>query len=53
MGDEAPLDISVAIDPYETHSYVIPLVLYNLHRKYQGLRVLSDAFRCDLSVTPH
>jgi hypothetical protein len=23
MGDEGPLDVSVAVDPYYTHSYVI------------------------------
>ena len=52
MGDEAPLDMSVAVDPYETHSYRIPLIVYNLHCKYQGIRVLSDVFCRDLSFTP-
>ena len=49
MGDEALLHVLVAVNLYETHSYGISLVLYNLRCKHQGFRVLSDAFRCDLS----
>ena len=34
MGDEAPLDLSVAVNPYKTHSDGILLVLYSLYCKH-------------------
>lgn len=48
MGDEASLDVSVAIGSYSTHSYVME---NNLHFRNSGLRVLPDVFRCDLSFS--
>ena len=50
-GDEALLNISVAINLYEVHSYRIQLLLYTIHCKHQGL-ILSNAFHCNLLFTP-